>query len=264
MLIGEIIPPWVSTVNPLNCPGDRNGTEITAHGTPIDRTFVHTGGVTVLAEHRVLLVGASGGLGHALVERLSARGARVIGVGRRSVSDQRLERYIQADITRPDDRAAIVDAIKMEGVDVVILASGVVGFTQHDLMTTQDIDDMVTSNLIAPLQLVTLLSPLIRPGGNLTVVSGAVVDMPTLGMSTYTATKAGLSGFAAVIRRELRPRKIAVLEVRPPHTETGLASHPVFGSAPTLPTGLDPSDVAERIIEAIESGSSLLNQFSSP
>jgi cyclic-di-GMP-binding biofilm dispersal mediator protein len=81
-------------------------------------------------------------------------------------------------------------------------------------------------------------------------------------MSTYTATKAGLSGFASVLRRELRSRKISVLDVRPPHTETGLATHPMFGSAPSLPVGLEPLVVAEQILVAIESDTPALNQFS--
>lgn len=208
---------------------------------------------------RVLLLGASGGLGRALIGRLHARGAAVIGVGRRPLADDRLERYVQADITRPDGLSALVDAVRTDGLDALILASGVVGFTQHDLLALDDIADMVAANLTAPMQVMTLVSPLIRQGGNVTVISGAVVDMPTLGMSTYTATKAGLSGFAGVLRRELRSRKISVLEARPPHTETGLADHPVFGAAPSLPTGLDPEFVAERIVTAIESGAQMVD-----
>ena len=218
----------------------------------------------MLAKSRVLVLGSSGGLGQALIARLVARGARVVGVGRRSVHDDRLEQYVQADITQPNDRVAIVDAIKHEGIDVIILASGVVGFTQHDLLSADAIEEMITTNLTAPLQLMTMVSPLIRQGGNVTVLSGAVVDMPTLGMSTYTATKAGLSGFTTVLRRELRSRKISVLEVRPPHTETGLAEHPVFGAAPSLPTGLDPLVVAEQILAAIETDTPSLDRFVTP
>ena len=258
MLMGHMIPPWVY---PVKGTGDRNGTKFTVLPAVYGRTIVHTGVMTALADRRVLLLGQTGGLGQALTERLEARGAQVVGVGRRPSTDGRLAQYVQADITRPDDRVRIVDAVKTEGIDVVILASGVVGFTQHDLLSPDDIDAMITTNLTAPLQLMALVSPLIRSGGNVTVLSGAVVDMPTLGMSTYTATKAGLSGFASVLRRELRSRKISVLDVRPPHTETGLANHPVFGSAPTLPTGLDPLVVAEQILVAIESDAASLTQF---
>jgi cyclic-di-GMP-binding biofilm dispersal mediator protein len=43
-----------------------------------------------------------------------------------------------------------------------------------------------------------------------------------------------------------------VIDVRPPHTETGLAGRPLHGTAPRLPEGLDPAAVARRIVEAIE------------
>ena len=43
-----------------------------------------------------------------------------------------------------------------------------------------------------------------------------------------------------------------VLDVRPPHTETGLATRPIAGTAPRLPAGLAPAVVAERIVTAIE------------
>ena len=47
---------------------------------------------------------------------------------------------------------------------------------------------------------------------------------------------------------------ITVTDQRPPHTETGLADHPIAGVAPRLPQGLEPDAVARRIITAIEAG----------
>ena len=45
-----------------------------------------------------------------------------------------------------------------------------------------------------------------------------------------------------------------MIDVRPPHTETGLATRPLAGSAPKMPQGLDPAAVAERVVAAIEQG----------
>jgi cyclic-di-GMP-binding biofilm dispersal mediator protein len=78
-----------------------------------------------------------------------------------------------------------------------------------------------------------------------------VVDFPTLGMAIYTAAKAGLSASCAVLRRELRSRKINILDARPPHTETGLATRAIYGEAPKMKEGLAPDVVAQRIVEAI-------------
>jgi cyclic-di-GMP-binding biofilm dispersal mediator protein len=44
---------------------------------------------------------------------------------------------------------------------------------------------------------------------------------------------------------------VQVLDIRPPHTETGLATRPLAGTAPRMPQGLDPAAVALRIVEAI-------------
>ena len=45
-----------------------------------------------------------------------------------------------------------------------------------------------------------------------------------------------------------------VVDVRPPHTETGLATRPLAGQAPRLPRGLEPSLVADAVLDAVEGG----------
>ena len=51
--------------------------------------------------------------------------------------------------------------------------------------------------------------------------------------------------------RELRRSGIRLLDARPGHTDTGLAEHPVQGTAPAFGRALDPDAVAERIVRAI-------------
>jgi cyclic-di-GMP-binding biofilm dispersal mediator protein len=71
-------------------------------------------------------------------------------------------------------------------------------------------------------------------------------------MAAYAAAKAALTAFDVVAAREMRRARIRVIDVRPPHTETGLATRPIAGRPPTLPNGLMPVDVAQRIVAAIE------------
>ena len=61
---------------------------------------------------------------------------------------------------------------------------------------------------------------------------------------------AGLFCLPAVVQSA----QVDVIDARPPHTETGLATRPLAGSAPKMPTGLEPAAVAERIVAAIEAG----------
>jgi cyclic-di-GMP-binding biofilm dispersal mediator protein len=63
-----------------------------------------------------------------------------------------------------------------------------------------------------------------------------------------------LAAAATALRRELRRAKVRVIDARPPHTETGLATRPLSGTAPAMAEGLAPQQVAERILQAIENG----------
>ena len=54
--------------------------------------------------------------------------------------------------------------------------------------------------------------------------------------------------------RELRRSRVRLVDVRPPHTETGLAARSIAGRARALPPGLEPDAVADRILAAIEAG----------
>ena len=75
------------------------------------------------------------------------------------------------------------------------------------------------------------------------------------GLEADSAVKAGLSAATQALRRELRRRGIQVLDARPPHTETGLADRPIWGTAPAMPSGLDPALVARVIVDGIANGS---------
>ena len=73
-------------------------------------------------------------------------------------------------------------------------------------------------------------------------------------MAAYGASKAAVRSFDEALRREARRRRLRVIDARPPHTETGLASRPLEGTAPTLPEGLAPAEVAATICDALAGG----------
>ena len=88
-------------------------------------------------------------------------------------------------------------------------------------------------------------------GGVIVNISGVIAEQGVAGMAAYGASKAAVRSFDEALAREARRRKIRVIDARPPHTETGLATRPVAGQAPKMPVGLDPARVAATICEAI-------------
>jgi NAD(P)-dependent dehydrogenase (short-subunit alcohol dehydrogenase family) len=209
----------------------------------------------------VAVVGASGGLGTALSRRLSERGATIVAAGR---SPERLEAAAPAgalvvplDLRDPVAGDHLVAAVTARHgrLDGLVNAAGVVAF--GDLANTDDtvIEELFLTNLLGPLWLTRRAIPLLAASqGFLLNLSAVVAEAPLAGMAAYSGTKAGLTGADRALTRELRRAGITVVDVRPPHTETGLATRPLAGSAPRLRTGLDPDAVAARIVEAIEAG----------
>ncbi|MCE0487097.1 SDR family NAD(P)-dependent oxidoreductase [Ornithinimicrobium sediminis] len=209
----------------------------------------------------VAVVGASGALGSLIAKDLAGRGARVVLVGRdedrlRAVGLDDAPRVV-ADLTDATAGERIVQAAREAygRLDGVVNAAGVVAF--GPLVDTDDavVEDLFMTNVIGPLWMIRRVAPVIaESGGFVCNISAVVAEQPMPGMSAYAASKAALTAADKALVRELRRMKVSVIDARPPHTETGLATRPLAGEAPTLPQGLEPQAVARRIVQAIEDG----------
>ena len=143
-------------------------------------------------------------------------------------------------------------------LDGVVNAAGVVAF--GPIVETDDavLEELFLTNVLGPLWLTRRVAPALADRGCLVQLSAVVAEQPLPGMAGDAASKAALTGADRALAKELRRSGIRVLDVRPPHTETGLADRPLAGVAPRLPVGLDPDEVARRILDAIEEGRSEL------
>jgi NAD(P)-dependent dehydrogenase (short-subunit alcohol dehydrogenase family) len=207
------------------------------------------------------VVGATGGLGTAIARRLAQSGARLTLSGR---STDRLgvlaaelgDRVVStstADITVPDvpDQLLRSAHASLGRLDGVVCAAGVVAFGEVIDLDDEVLDQLVLVNLLAPIRLTRSAALVLPAGGFIATVSAVVAEQPQKGMAAYGATKAGLTAFDRAAAAELRRRQIRVIDIRPTHTETGLASRPIAGQPPRLPTGASPASVADRIVTAI-------------
>ena len=209
-----------------------------------------------LSGSRVLVLGGSGELGTRIIAELRSRGAIVLASGRGAgrSGDPTESNMLEFDLLVGDPTQLIERAVEtLGGLDGVVNAAGVVAFGPFETLSDDSLDELVNTNLTAPLRVLREAIPHIE-GGFWVSITGAVAEQPVGGMAAYSAVKAGLSAATKALARELRRKKIHLLDARPPHTETGLATRPIEGSPPALPTGLDPDLVARRIVEALAAG----------
>lgn len=209
----------------------------------------------------VAVVGATGGLGSAVSRHLAATGAHLVLAGRRRDALDGLgvagATSVVLDLRDATAGDRLVEAVvgAHGRLDGVVNAAGVVAF--GPLTDTDDVvvEELFLTNVVGPLWLLRRVLPLLEASrGFVANLSAVVAEQPLPGMAAYSASKAALTAADRALARELRARGVRVLDVRPPHTETGLAGRPLTGSAPRLPSGLDPEAVAARIVTAIEAG----------
>jgi cyclic-di-GMP-binding biofilm dispersal mediator protein len=94
----------------------------------------------------------------------------------------------------------------------------------------------------------------VGPGSVLVGISGVIAEQNLPGMSVYGSSKAAVRSFDEALTREARRSGVRVIDARPPHTETGLATRAIAGDPPRMPAGLAPIKVAQRIVQAIADG----------
>ena len=208
---------------------------------------------TLTGSH-VVVVGATGVLGARVAAHFSTAGARVSAIVRdhTRLDGASVSQYALADIT---DHAALRSAIaSVAPFDGVVNATGVVAFGNISDLDDATLAQLFAINSVAPIVMLREAAPHIVDGGYFVNLSGVVATQPVAGMAAYSASKAAAWAAMTAAARELRRRRIDVIDARPPHTETGLATRPLAGVAPKMAEGLAPDVVASRIVAAVAAG----------
>lgn len=212
----------------------------------------------------MLVLGATGGLGARVSHRLADAGALLTLVSRDR--DRLAALGLDGAALAPADLAergagerVVEAAVAAHGtLDGVVYLAGVVAFGGVGELGDDVLDQLLAMNLVAPVRVLRAALPHLTASAAqarapfVVHVSAVVAEMPTAGMAAYSASKAALTAFDAAAARELRRAKVRLVDIRPPHTETGLTTRAIAGNSPRMPAGLDPDAVAARIVRAIE------------
>lgn len=211
---------------------------------------------------RVVITGASSGLGHALARHYAARGATLGLLARRR---QALEEFARglgvpaacygADVRdAPALREAAADFLSRFGVpDIVIANAGVSGGTlterEDDFETVRAILDTNVLGLASTFQ--PWIAPMRAAGAGKLVGIASVAGYRGLpGAGAYSASKAGAIAYLEALRVELRGSGIRVVTLCPGYVETPMTARNPY----RMPFLLKADDAARRIARAIERG----------
>ena len=224
-------------------------------------------------ERRVVVTGASTGIGAATVRAFRGNGWAVVAVARRR---ERLEALaadtgctvFAADVTDATQVAALAEHVSTAGPlhALVNCAGGARGLDSVEAGSVDDWRWMFEANVIATKQVISALLPALRDGaeqagsGDIVTVTSIAGRLAYAGGGGYNAAKFAESALMQVLRIELAGEPLRVIEVAPGMVRTEEFSLNRFGGDrkradavyAEVPDPLTADDVAEVIVHALE------------
>lgn len=208
-----------------------------------------------LHKNKILITGATAGIGEALLNKFLKLDNEVIAVGR---NESKLEALAKADkriipfkcdISKQEDLEQLVLFIEKEHRDLNILINNAgiqynYNFEkEHQLV--HKVEHEMNVNLLAPLKLITLLLPTLQLNENSAIVniSSGLAIVPKAQAPVYCGTKAAIHIFSKSLRYQLD--KVKVFEIIPPIVDTAMTEGRGKGK-------ISPEQLVNEFIKAFE------------
>lgn len=226
-----------------------------------------------MAKRRVVVTGASSGIGEATARLFRSRGWDVVAVARREerlralAAETGVEIFV-ADLTRQADVDALRDFVASGGPlhGLVNNAGGAFGLASVEAGDPEDWQRMFDINVLGTKRVISALLPLLREGAasagsaDIMTVTSIAGHVAYEGGSGYNAAKFAEHALVAVLRLELNGEPIRVLEVAPGMVRTDEFALTRFGGDQAradavydnVPDPLTAQDIADTIVHTME------------
>ncbi len=214
----------------------------------------------------IVVTGASRGIGRATAVRLAASGRRLILNGRDEEALRKTAELVQSaggrpelivgDLTTKSGIEALAAGVSGESLDVLVNNAGLSNVAAVEKLTLEAWEQTMAVNLTAPFMLTQKLMGKMGEGAAIVNLLSVACKVSFPEWSAYTASKAALEGFSRILREEMRPRGIRVIDIYPAATATDLWDEvPGEWNREGM---LDPREVAESIAYALDRPSGVL------
>jgi len=215
---------------------------------------------------RILLTGAGSGIGRSLAIALGGRGAKLALVGRNAARLAEVAHAIihagghaiavPEDLSIPERHGALITSVnsRLGGIDVLINNAGVSGFGEYAKEKPSEIDNLINTNVTAPLLLTQAVLPtmLLKGRGRIVNIGSILGSIGFPHFAAYSASKFALRGFSEALRRELAGSGVGVTYVAPRTTRTDFNSDALYKISANSGAAVDdPATVAAIIIDAL-------------
>lgn len=218
-----------------------------------------------LRDKKILLTGASGGIGYALAVALSAQGATLVLAGRNVSKLQDMANQL----SNPEHKATAVtlalgadqaveqaNAIARQhpDIDILVNCAGSNLFAACDKTTAAQTASLINVNLTGTLLLTQTLLPnlLKRPDAMIVNIGSTFGSIGYPGFSVYCASKFGVRGYTEALRRELANSSVKVVYIAPRATATDMNAASVVEMNKALGNAMDsPEHVASCVLQAM-------------
>lgn len=199
--------------------------------------------------NRVVIIGASRGIGLELARQYAARGEEVVAACRRAtrqLTEVGCEVVEGTEVTDDLSVRTLADHLAGRPVDILIHNAGILTRETFDDLDFDRIREQFEVNAMGPLRVVRALVPSLRRGSKVGIVSsrvGSLGDNAAGGNYGYRMSKAAVNMAGVNLAHDLEPRGIALILLHPGYVRTDMTS----GGGT-----VDPPDAAAGIIARMD------------
>ncbi|NDJ22074.1 SDR family NAD(P)-dependent oxidoreductase [Nostoc sp. B(2019)] len=218
-----------------------------------------------IAGKTVVLTGASGGIGAFIARALAKEQATIVSVSRSQKGLDQICAEVEAaggkgisipfDLSKLEKLSVLTQQIhQLAGpIDILINNAAIEKYRPFQNYTLEDFQSILTTNLLAPMELTRLLLPsmLERNSGHIVNIASSAGKKGAPYNSIYSASKAGLIMWSDAIQQELASTNVGVSIVCPGCTDAGMY-HALDITVPSTARVAQPTEVADAILQSIK------------